>query len=343
MGDKSLRNYTKLLCLASAVALAGCVSSPVSTALESASQPVDLNKTQVTTLAETSPANADIIPLPSENIPVPSKAPRPVLALAPDSSSQANAAAEQTAAVIQPTSQTVSNEQTAIVTTSESQAVQATQQLASATPTPPKKPSFFELLRQRAEERRIANLKKRQEQAEKTKLAKLTVRERSTSKNATLPGVAKGKKLFGIEDGEPAAVEKEVKVASVGGYSRSLIKNGLILQTSRVQVGCFKPELMKVLKVVERRYGRKVMVTSGYRSPTRNRRAGGVRNSTHVYCKAADIQVKGVSKWTLAKFLRTIPGRGGVGTYCRTQSVHIDVGSKRDWHHPCRRRTKKRS
>ena len=95
---------------------------------------------------------------------------------------------------------------------------------------------------------------------------------------------------------------------------------------------------MKVLKTVERHYGKKVMVTSGYRSPTRNRRAGGVRNSAHVYCKAADIQIQGVNKWDLAKYLRTINGRGGVGTYCRTNSVHIDIGTQRDWHHPCKRR-----
>ncbi len=126
-------------------------------------------------------------------------------------------------------------------------------------------------------------------------------------------------------------------MASVGSFGRYQMVNGLILQTESVKVDCFKPELMQLLRVVERRYGKKVMVTSGYRSPKRNRRAGGVQNSTHIYCKAADIQVEGVSKWDLAKFLRTVDGRGGVGTYCRTKSVHIDIGSVRDWHHPCRR------
>ncbi|MBN8479834.1 MAG: YcbK family protein, partial [Burkholderiales bacterium] len=77
--------------------------------------------------------------------------------------------------------------------------------------------------------------------------------------------------------------------------------------------------------------GKAMVVTSGYRNPERNRRARGAKNSLHMYCAAADVQVPGVSKWELAKFVRSMPGRGGVGTYCHTESVHIDVGPERDW------------
>ncbi len=165
----------------------------------------------------------------------------------------------------------------------------------------------------------------------------------SYSANGDLPGVKRNRAIFGVSDEEGKDEdEANVQVASVGGFGRATSPTGLILQTERVQVDCFKPELLKVLKIVERHYKKKVMVTSGYRSPTGNRRAGGASNSTHIYCKAADIQVAGVSKWDMAKFLRTIPGRGGVGTYCRTESVHIDIGTQRDWHHPCSRGSKKR-
>jgi uncharacterized protein YcbK (DUF882 family) len=82
----------------------------------------------------------------------------------------------------------------------------------------------------------------------------------------------------------------------------------------------------------------KVIVTSGYRSPTRNKKARGAQHSLHMYCSAADIQVEGVSKWELASYLRSMPGRGGVGTYCYTESVHIDIGPERDWNWRCRRR-----
>ena len=100
---------------------------------------------------------------------------------------------------------------------------------------------------------------------------------------------------------------------------------------------------MSVIKRIEAHYRKPVVVTSGYRNPGANRRAGGARHSMHMQCKAADIQIEGVSKWDLAKYLRSVQGRGGVGTYCRTKSVHIDTGPERDWHYPCRRAKKKRA
>lgn len=186
---------------------------------------------------------------------------------------------------------------------------------------------------------------KKQMPASNTQIARATpntaARTTASNSGSALPGVKRSSAIFGISEDErnkPLSDSQEnVQVASVGSFGRYQMVNGLVLQTESVKVDCFKPELMKILRVVERRYGKKVMVTSGYRSPQRNRRAGGVQNSSHIYCKAADIQVEGVSKWDLAKFLRTVDGRGGVGTYCRTESVHIDTGSVRDWHHPCRR------
>ena len=94
---------------------------------------------------------------------------------------------------------------------------------------------------------------------------------------------------------------------------------------------------MTVLKGIERHYGREVVVTSGFRSPTFNRKVRGAKNSLHMYCAAADIQVSGVSKWSLAQYLRALPGRGGVGTYCNTESVHVDIGPNRDWNWRCSR------
>ena len=117
-----------------------------------------------------------------------------------------------------------------------------------------------------------------------------------------------------------------------------LAPNGLKVQRQSVDVACLKPQLVQVLKAVERHYGRSVVVTSGYRSPSYNRKVSGAKKSLHMYCAAADVQVAGVSKWELAKFFRSMPGRGGVGTYCHTNSVHIDIGPERDWNWRCRRR-----
>lgn len=163
-----------------------------------------------------------------------------------------------------------------------------------------------------------------------------------TGDPVALPGVATGDTLFGIshDEGEDEEANNSYQVAALGSLGR-LSPNGIRTQTDKVQVGCFDGGLVDLLRSVEGHYGRPVVVTSGFRDLRSNRKAGGARQSMHVLCKAADIQIEGVSKWDLAKYLRTVSGRGGVGTYCRTDSVHIDIGPERDWHHPCRRTKKK--
>lgn len=133
------------------------------------------------------------------------------------------------------------------------------------------------------------------------------------------------------EDDKPAGL---MKLASLSGLSR-IAPNGLLVQTEQVNVGCFKPELIKRIKEVETHYGRPATVTSGYRPPRAT-----TQGSKHYTCDAADIQVSGVSKWDLANYLRSIPDRGGVGTYCHTESVHMDLGEPRDWNWRCRRTSK---
>lgn len=150
---------------------------------------------------------------------------------------------------------------------------------------------------------------------------------------------------FGLtapSDNALPGVNAPINVAAVPNMARRG-QHGILTQRPDVKVHCFPRNLRNILKQVERRFGRAPVVTSGYRSPRHNRKIRGARNSHHTRCTAADIQVKGVSKWTLARYLRSIPGRGGVGTYCHTKSVHIDVGTKRDWNSKCRRRSKKRT
>lgn len=174
--------------------------------------------------------------------------------------------------------------------------------------------------------------------------AKPIVARAAAGENA-LPGVRQNalfeiSRRSGLDDDSDIDLHEGVEsfqVASAAGLAR-LAPNGLMKQTDHVDVACLKPSLVRVLKTVERHYGRKVVVTSGYRSPERNRKARGARNSLHMYCAAADVQVEGVSKWDLAQFVRAMPGRGGVGTYCHTDSVHVDVGPERDWNWRCRRR-----
>ncbi|WFP60494.1 D-Ala-D-Ala carboxypeptidase family metallohydrolase [Mesorhizobium sp. WSM4904] len=161
-----------------------------------------------------------------------------------------------------------------------------------------------------------------------------------------LPGVRQTalfeiKRKSGIDDESDVDLNEDeggsYQVASAAGMAR-LAPNGLLKQNESVDVACLKPSLVRVLKTIEGHFGRKMIVTSGYRDPSRNRRANGAKNSLHMYCAAADIQVPGVSKWELASYVRSMPGRGGVGTYCHTESIHVDVGPERDWNWRCRRR-----
>jgi uncharacterized protein YcbK (DUF882 family) len=168
----------------------------------------------------------------------------------------------------------------------------------------------------------------------------------NASDNGDLPGVRKGA-LFEIKRRDANGNDLDVDIsetdngpiqlASAAGLAR-LAPNGLRVQRETVDVACLKPQLVKMLKSIETHYGQSLVITSGYRSPGHNRQVRGAKNSLHMFCAAADFQVPGVSKWDLAKYLRSMPNRGGVGTYCNTESVHIDIGPDRDWNWRCSRR-----
>ena len=161
----------------------------------------------------------------------------------------------------------------------------------------------------------------------------MTVIKPRKSGSETLAGVRDRDTLFGFKRKDR---EEGVQVASAAGLARG--SRSFLKQHNGVNTSCFKPSLVSALKKVERHFGKRVVVTSGYRSKTHNARVGGVKNSKHLTCEAADFQVEGVSRSKIAAFLRSLPNRGGVGTYCHTKSVHYDVGARRDWSWGCRKR-----
>ncbi|WP_252910775.1 YcbK family protein [Aliihoeflea aestuarii] len=164
--------------------------------------------------------------------------------------------------------------------------------------------------------------------------------------NDALPGVRDNAGLFEISRRNGIDDDSDIDMLEGGGlyqvaYAPGLARlapNGLLKQHDKVEVGCFRPELVAILRAIENRFGQKVIVTSGYRSPEHNRRVRGARASQHMACAAADIHVPGVHKMKVAEFVRAMPRRGGVGTYCHTESIHVDTGPERDWNWRCRRR-----
>lgn len=87
-----------------------------------------------------------------------------------------------------------------------------------------------------------------------------------------------------------------------------------------------KRELIVMLNAIRSRYGKPIVVNSGYRSPEHNAAVGGVKNSFHTLGLAADIR-------PLSKNMDDIPElqricdemnrTGGVGFY--DTFVHVDV------------------
>lgn len=126
-----------------------------------------------------------------------------------------------------------------------------------------------------------------------------------------------------------------VTMASLPSMTRQSV-TGLLVQNPSVQTSCFKPQLLNMLHEAEAHFGKRIVVTSGFRDPEHNARVGGAKRSQHLHCNAADIQMVGVSKWDLARYFRGRPDIGGVGTYCSTNSIHVDIGPRRDWNWKCR-------
>lgn len=95
-------------------------------------------------------------------------------------------------------------------------------------------------------------------------------------------------------------------------------------QTDAVDIACLRPELLRLVRIAGEHFKGTPVITSGQRNRGR-------LGSYHRKCMAADFFVPGVERARLAKFLRTLPEAGGVGTYCHTKSVHIDIGEPRNW------------
>lgn len=83
-------------------------------------------------------------------------------------------------------------------------------------------------------------------------------------------------------------------------------------------------DLVNVLQKIRTHFGKPVTITSAYRTPAKNKAAGGTKYSQHLYGRAADIKVKGIAPKSVAAYAeKLMPGKGGIGTY--STFTHIDV------------------
>ena len=87
-------------------------------------------------------------------------------------------------------------------------------------------------------------------------------------------------------------------------------------------------ELVTVLQKIRDHFGASVTITSAYRTPPHNSKEGGTTYSQHLYGKAADIKVSGVSPKKVAQYAETLlKNYGGIGIY--STFTHIDVRATR--------------
>ena len=89
--------------------------------------------------------------------------------------------------------------------------------------------------------------------------------------------------------------------------------------------------LTVVLQCIREHFGKAVTITSGYRTAAHNAAVGGAKFSQHLYGRAADIRVEGVSVEDVAAYAESLmPDWGGVGRYPvkagrATGWVHVDT------------------
>ena len=88
------------------------------------------------------------------------------------------------------------------------------------------------------------------------------------------------------------------------------------------------PELVTVLQKIRTHFARPVKLNSAYRTPSHNKKVGGVANSQHLYGTAADIVVTGVAPSKVAAYAETLLlNTGGIGIY--KGFTHVDVRQKK--------------
>lgn len=92
-------------------------------------------------------------------------------------------------------------------------------------------------------------------------------------------------------------------------------------------------EVLTFLQTIRNHYGKPVIITSAYRTESRNKAVGGAGNSQHLKGKAVDFYIKGVDEQELYLFCDKLIGdSGGVGYYPDGHYVHIDTrGTKARW------------
>jgi zinc D-Ala-D-Ala carboxypeptidase len=115
--------------------------------------------------------------------------------------------------------------------------------------------------------------------------------------------------------------------ASGTGPAYAGLKNdwGTYVASNEVNAFCIQPKLRFAIWEFEGKFGRKVVMNSGYRDGYHNEKAGGQDNSYHMKCMAADFYIPNVPKEELIAFAMRLDSVGGLGCYPGRKFIHVDV------------------
>ncbi|MCS6758311.1 MAG: D-Ala-D-Ala carboxypeptidase family metallohydrolase [Candidatus Devosia euplotis] len=100
---------------------------------------------------------------------------------------------------------------------------------------------------------------------------------------------------------------------------------GTFVSSREVNALCLSPKLRFLIWEFEGHFGRKVIMSSGYRDGNHNAQAGGADNSYHTRCMAADFYIPGADKRDLILFALRTDVVGGLDCYPGWQFIHVDV------------------
>lgn len=141
--------------------------------------------------------------------------------------------------------------------------------------------------------------------------------------NTTLRSIAT---IAGCAFALAACVPMAMFASSSGaGYSGKRNDWGTFVSSSEVNALCLSPKLRFLIWEFEGNFGRKVVMSSGYRDGQHNSAAGGADSSYHTKCMAADFYIPGVDKQQLIAFAMRTGSVGALGCYPGRQFIHVDV------------------
>ncbi len=84
-------------------------------------------------------------------------------------------------------------------------------------------------------------------------------------------------------------------------------------------------QFVRKLDALREKFGKPMIITSGYRTEIYNDRIGGAPNSMHVKGKAADILVRGEDAYTIIGLAYMVGLKGiGVSQKGRNRFIHLD-------------------